>query len=62
MHTTPYDYDFAPQRTSYFIACRRHTQRLCTLVSVAFLLSRFEFGFPGNPYMIAKLMELDSEI
>ena len=38
------------------------THRLCTLVSVAFLFSLLEFGFPGRPYMIAKLMLLLSEI
>ena len=38
------------------------THRLCTLVSVAFRFNRREFGFPGSPYMIAKLIELLSEI
>ncbi len=38
------------------------THRLCTLVSVALRFSRREFGLPGSPYIMAKLIELLSEI
>jgi len=38
------------------------TQTLCTLVSVAFLLSLLLFGFPGTPYITAQLIELVSLI
>ena len=40
----------------------RHTHKLCTLVSVAFRFNRLEFGFPGSPYIMAKLIELLFEI
>ena len=37
------------------------THRLCTLVSIAIRFGLIEFGFPGNPYGIAKLTLLLSE-
>jgi len=37
------------------------TQTLCTLVSMAIRFGRREFGLPGKPYGIEKLMELDAE-
>lgn len=39
----------------------RHTHKLCTLVSIAILPGLMEFGFPGNPYGIAKETLLVSE-
>ena len=38
------------------------THKQCTLVSVAFRFNLLLFGLPGNPYMIAQLTELVSDI